>query len=205
MNSARVQRVHVPVDTQVMKTVCFVIACLSVLPRVAASQEANAFRVLATSRTSTMQKEMQEAGNAGFRFAAVMGGETAVGGKEVVVVMQRGRDAADGKYDYRLLATSRTSTMEREMQQAADAGFQYVGQTVFESLFGGKEVVVILEKNPAGPATRYEYRLFATTKTSTLEKELRQAGEGAYEVVGMTLGETSIGGTELVAIARRSK
>ena len=183
-----------------MKTVLFVVACLSAVPHIAAAQGANAFRVLATSRTSTMQKEMQAAGDAGFRFASVMGGETAVGGKEVVVVMQRLGEAA-GKFEYRLLATNRTSTMEKEMQQAADAGFQYVGQTVFESLFGGKEVVVILERNPAAPPSPYQYRLFATTKTSTLEKELRQAGE--YEVVGMTLGETSIGGTELVAIARR--
>ena len=149
-----------------------------------------------------MQKEMQAAGDAGFRFASVMGGETAVGGKEVVVVMQR-LGESDDKFEYRLLATNRTSTMEKEMQQAADAGFQYVGQTVFESLFGGKEVVVILERNPAAPPAGYQYRLFATTKTSTLEKELRQAGE--YEVVGMTLGETSIGGTELVAIARRKR
>ena len=80
---------------------------------------------------------------------------------------------------------------------------RYVGQTVFESLFGGKEVVVILERNPAVATERYQYRLLATTKTSTLERELRDAGEGAWEVVGMTLGETVIGGTELVAIARR--
>lgn len=185
-----------------MKTALFVVACLSVVPHIAAAQGANAFRVLATSRTSTMQKEMQAAGDAGFRFASVMGGETAVGGKEVVVVMQQLGESA-GKFEYRLLATNRTSTMEKEMQQAADAGFQYVGQTVFESLFGGKEVVVILERNPAAPPSPYQYRLFATTKTSTLEKELRQAGE--YEVVGMTLGETSIGGTELVAIARRKR
>ncbi len=36
--------------------------------------------LLATGKTSTMQKEMAEAADAGFRFAAVMGGETAFGG-----------------------------------------------------------------------------------------------------------------------------
>ena len=42
-----------------------------------------------------MQKEMQDAGAAGFRYAAVMGGETPIGGKEVVVVMQKtGSDAS---------------------------------------------------------------------------------------------------------------
>ena len=160
-------------------------------------------RVLATNRTSTMQKEMQEAGDAGFRFAAVMGGETAIGGKEVVVVMQK-PGVSTSKFDYRLLATSKTSTMQKEMQEAAGAGFQYVGQTVFESAFGGKEVVCILERDTAATsAAKYEYRLFATTKTSTLEKELKAAGESGFVVVGMTVAKTLVGGNELVAIARR--
>lgn len=178
-------------------------SCLLAVPSVGAAQDGNSFRVLATTRTSTMQKEMQDAGEAGYRFAAVMGGETAVGGKEVVVVMQRtGR--ATTRYDYRLLATTRTSTMQKEMQQAGDGGFRYVGQTVFESAFGGKEVVCILEREPsADQSVKYEYRLLATTKTSTLERELREAGESGFEVLGMTVGKTAIGGTELVAIGRR--
>jgi hypothetical protein len=186
-----------------MKTTLLALVCTLVLPISPYAQEISTHRVLATSKTSTMQNEMQDAGAAGFRFAAVMGGETAVGGKEVVVVMQRaGRDTQ--RYEYRLLATSKTSTMQKEIQEASDAGFGYVGQTVFESLFGGKEVVVILERSPnSADAPKYEYRLFATTKTSTLEKELNQAGDASYVVVGMTVAKTAIGGTELVAIARR--
>jgi hypothetical protein len=179
------------------------IGLLLALPVPMQAQEANAYRVLATSKTSTMQKEMQQAGEAGFRFAAVMGGETAVGGKEVVVVMQK-TGSTPSKYQYRLLATNKTSTMQRELQEAADAGFQYVGQTVFESAFGGKEVVCLLERdlsitNPV----KYEYRLLATTKTSTMEKELKEVAAGAYDVLGMTVAQTSIGGKELVTITRR--
>lgn len=150
-----------------------------------------------------MQKEMQEAGAAGFRYAAVMGGETAVGGKEVVVVMQK-LGASDSNYEYRLLATSKTSSMQKEMQEGADAGFQYVGQTVFESLIGGKEVVCILERDPSTVPVKYEYRLLATAKASTMEKELNEAAAGAYEIVGMTVAKTLIGGKELVTIARRT-
>jgi hypothetical protein len=90
------------------------------------------YRVLATSKTSTMEKEMNEAGGLGYKFVAVMGGETAIGGKEVVVLMQKGGDVS-GKYRYHLLATSRTSTMQKEMNDAASDGYDYVGQTVFES------------------------------------------------------------------------
>lgn len=169
------------------------------------AQEGNAYRVLATSKTATMQKEMQEAGEAGFRYAAIMGGETAVGGKEVVVIMQK-LGVATSKYEYRLLATNKTSTMQKEMQEAADAGFQYVGQTVFESLFGGKEVVCIVERDSnLNQLVKYDYRLVATTRTSTLEKELKESGDASYQIVGMTVGKTAMGGTELVAILRRKR
>lgn len=162
------------------------------------------YRVLAANKTSTMEKELNEAADAGFRFKAVMGGETAFGGNEVVVVMARTAEGK-GRYAYKLLATSKTSTMQKELQEAADAGFEYLGQTVFETLFGGDEVVVILERDKDGEARRFEYRLVATSRTSTLQKELLETGAAGYDVVGMTVSKTAMGGTELVAITRRPR
>ena len=115
------------------------------------------YTVLATSKTSTMQKEMQESGDAGYRFVAVMGGQAAVGGKEVVVLMEKS-DEHPGSLPYRLLATGRTSTLQKELQEAGDAGFSVVGQTVFESAFGGKETAAILQKggtaHPSAPRNK---------------------------------------------------
>ncbi len=162
------------------------------------------YRVLATNKTSTMQKEMQEAAAAGYHFAGVMGGETSFGGSEVVVIMAKA--ATTGKFDYRLLATNKTSTMQKEMQEAGDAGFEYRGQSVFKSTFGGKEVVAILERSFDAPAPpKYEYRLLATKKTSTLQKELAEAGEQGFDFVGLTVAETLVGGNEVVAILRRKQ
>ena len=161
----------------------------------------HAYRVLATSKTSTMQKEMQEAGEAGFRFVAVMGGETAIGGKEVVVLMSKKPGDAT-TYGYRLLATSKTSTLQKELQEAADAGFSVVGQTVFESMFGGKETAAIVEKG-AKAVERFEYKLVATSKTSTMEKELKELADAGYEAIDLTVGKTALGGSELVVITRR--
>lgn len=160
-------------------------------------------RVLATNKTSTMEKEMNEAAEAGFRFKAVMGGDTAIGGSEVVAVLAK-RGEARGRYAYKLLATSRTSTMEKELQAAADLGYEYVGQSVFKSMFGGDEVVCILERDKDNTGGRSQYRLLATTKTSTLQKELVDIGAAGYEVLGMTVGKTALGGKEVVAIARRT-
>ncbi len=159
--------------------------------------------MLATSKTSTMEKELNLAAEAGFRFSFVMGGETAVGGSEGVAVLTRTGD--EGKYWYKHLATSKTSTMQKELQEAADAGFEYRGQTVFKSAFGGEEVVCILERDKDAAPRQYQYKLVATTKTSTLEKELREAGAAGYEVMGMTVSKTALGGKELVAITRKPR
>ena len=159
------------------------------------------YRVLATNRTSTMERELNEAAEEGFQLEAVMGGDTAFGGSEVVVVV--GRRPHPGRYAYRLLATSKTSTMQTELQAAATAGFVYRDQTVFETALGGEEVVVILERDKEATSRSVEYQLLATSRTSTLEKELQSAAARGYELIGLTVGETAFGGTELVAITRR--
>jgi len=161
------------------------------------------YRVLATSKTSTMEKEINEAADAGYQFHAVMGGETAVGGKEAVVIMgKKTGEESKARKKYKLLATSKTSTMQKEMQLAGDEGFEYRDQTVFQSAFGGREVVVIMEME-AGSAKRVEYKLLATTKTSTMQKELQEAGEAGFALVGLTVAKTAMGGSELVSILRR--
>ena len=90
------------------------------------------YRLLATTRTSTLEREMNEAAEEGYRFQNAMGGDTAFGGSEMVSIMMRDSSPA-GRFAYRLLATNRTSTMQAEMQEAGDEGYRYRGQTVFES------------------------------------------------------------------------
>ncbi|HZM87478.1 MAG TPA: hypothetical protein VFF31_13225 [Blastocatellia bacterium] len=161
------------------------------------------FRLLATNKTSTMQKEMNEAADAGFHFEGTMGGETSFGGSEVVVIMSRDPSAPEKRYEYKLLATSKTSTMQKELQQAGNAGFEFKGQSVYSSTFGGKEVVVILERDSEAKHAQWEYKLLATKKTSTMQKELNEAGAEGFVFVGVTVGDTAIGGKEVVSILRR--
>lgn len=161
------------------------------------------YRLLATNKTSTMQKELNEAADAGLRFGGVMGGDT-LGGSEVVVIMTRDANAETrSRFRYLLLATNKTSTMQKELQEAGDQGFEYKGQTVFDTSFGGDEVVVILERNLDAPTVHYEYRLLATKKTGTMQKELAEAGAAGFEFVGVTVGKTAFGGSEVVSILRR--
>lgn len=171
----------------------------------AADAERVDYRVLATSKTSTMEKELNEAGDAGYQFSSVMGGDSAVGGKEVLVVVRKAAAApASEKRVFKLLATSKTSTMQKEMQQLGDEGFEYQGQTVFQSAFGGREVVVIMQRNPAAGGRTIQYQLLATSKTSTMQKELQEAGEAGFQLMGMTISKTAIGGAEMVCILAKA-
>jgi hypothetical protein len=184
-----------------VKTIAFTLA-IGLLTATSAFAQID-YRVLASAKTSTMEKEMNDAGAMGYKFMAVMGGNTAGGGNEVVVLMQKGGDVA-GKFRYRLLATSKTSTMEKEMNDAALDGYDYLGQTVFKSAFGGDEVASIVER-AAAPASEFVYKLIATSKTSTLQKEANAIGRDGFQALGMTVGKTALGGSELVVIARRKK
>ena len=161
------------------------------------------YKLLATNKTSTMQKEMNQASEEGYRFAGVMGGETAFGGSEVVVIMSKLAADSRAVYEYKLLATNKTSTMQKELQQAGDQGFEYKGQSVFSSTFGGREVVVILERDKNANPPRYEYKLLATSRTGTMQKEISEAGKNGYEFVGVTVAQTAFGGKEVVVITRR--
>src|SRR6185295_15911647 len=71
-----------------LRAIC--LALLSVTSVIAA-QDSYDYRVLATTKTSTMEKELNEAADAGFRFDHAMGGKSTFGGSEVVSIMVKTR------------------------------------------------------------------------------------------------------------------
>jgi hypothetical protein len=190
---------------RILPSFALVASCLGVTAR---SEEAPPsrfeYKLLATSKTSTMEKELNEAADAGFRFEGVMGGETSFGGKEVVSIVSRAAGAdAKARYQYKVLATNRTGTMQKEMAEAAAAGFVYRGQTVTDTMFGGREVVVIMERDRDTTGAVAEYKLLATSKTGTMQKELSEVAEAGYRYRGVTVAKTSFGGSEVVVITER--
>lgn len=179
--------------------------CALALAASAAAQEGSCeYKLLATQKTSTMKKELNEFAAQGFHFAGVMGGETAFGGKETVVIMERCGNSDRDRFHYELLATNKTGTMQKEIQQAGNEGYEYKGQTVFETSFGGQEVVIILERDRnLKEVPRYIYKLLATKKTGTMQKELSEVATAGFQFVGITVAETAFGGKEVVVITRK--
>ena len=80
--------------------------------------------VSSSNRTGTMEEELNEAGAAGYRVVGMQGGETGFGGNQVVVIMAL--DPEGRRFRYVLLATSRTGTLESELNELPP-GFSFVG------------------------------------------------------------------------------
>jgi hypothetical protein len=139
------------------------------------------FKLLATTKTSTMQKEIDQAAAAGYRI--LVGAPTS--GTEMALFLSKDGSVAD-PYKYKLLATTRTSTMEKEINEAAADGYRLIPSTMIgkSSLFGGIEIVMIMERPPR-VTKEYSYKLLATNLTSTLQKDVTETKEAGYVVVGM--------------------
>ena len=141
----------------------------------------NRYLLLSTVKTSTMQKELDEASAQGFR---IISAALSCGQSEMVLFLERVAQPPD-TYKYRLLATTRTSTMEKELNQAAQEGFRLLPRTITAKQgFLTNEIVSVLEQTPKS-STRYQYRLLATNRTSTLQKEVTQSEADGFVLVGL--------------------
>ena len=112
-----------------------------VLEKVATPPDNYQYLLLATTKTSTMQKELDEAAARGFRLLpnTMISKKRSFGGDEVVVVLEKAPNLAT-VYEYLLLATNRTSTLQTEMTEAVQDGYSVMG------MVSRGEHMVILEK-----------------------------------------------------------
>ncbi|MGD9902453.1 MAG: hypothetical protein AB7U83_03200 [Vicinamibacterales bacterium] len=168
------------------RLVAVALLAVAASPRVQAQER---YLVLATTRTSTMQQELNDASDRGFRVV----GASRTDGAEVLVVLER----ASGDFDYHLIATQRTGTLQREITAAAERGYRVVPQAVTTKrnagLFGladandrsEGELLVIMEKGPGTPPG-LAYHVVATSRTSTFQKEMSEAVERGYTLVALT-------------------
>ena len=154
------------------------------------------YLLLATEKTSTMQKELNKAAKEGHRILA--GSPTS--STEIMMLLEK--SAQPKTFQYKLLATNKASTLEKELNKTADKGFRLLRQTVagkrgtggskFGFSFGGfrapatapDEIVAVMEAGPVS-GQRYEYLVLDTMRTSTMQKEISEAVEEGYEVAAM--------------------
>ena len=141
---------------------------------VAEGQEAaDKYLMLAAERTTTMQREIDDAAAKGFRvFGAIP-----TDGSEAVILLEKSND----RYQYRLLAATRIGTLQREISEAAGDGYYIVPRAVARK---GDELLVLMEKGPDG-TSRPQYQVVGTDRTGTLQKEITQASNEGFTLIAV--------------------
>jgi hypothetical protein len=157
------------------------------------------YKVLATRRVSTIEKELTQSAAEGWEFRGLMSqfgmGDlmamafTHVGG-ETSMVLERESGETKRRFEYRLLSAQRKKTIQQELDQAVAEGYLPLamagGQDTSGAmvLIGPKFVINIVLgrslESPDADKGRYEYRLLGAAKVKTMEKDINQAAKEGF-------------------------
>ncbi len=162
-----------------------VLALLSLAPTAEAQVAPPDYVVLDTERTSTMQQELQEAADNGYRLVPGQGswGPTAI--------LEKAGDPEP--IEYFLLATSKTGTLQNEIDEAATQGYRLA------SVLGkGDEAVVVMRRAPGQVDPTHEYVVLGAKRAGTMEEELLAAAANGFRLVGQSHYKSP--SSEIVAI-----
>jgi hypothetical protein len=126
------------------------------------------YLVLDTIRESTMQKELDEASQAGFRVIQGVGNTS--------LLLKKLADSG-GKYEYLMPVVD-----EKQLNEAGAKGYRVVAESFnFRRSFSR----LVVERAP-GESRQYQYRALGTVRGSTLENELADALKQGYAMVGLS-------------------
>jgi hypothetical protein len=127
-----------------------------------------------------MEKEMNNLAKEGFQFHL-----TSIGS---VTIMSRPLNVKTRMYEYKLLATRRTGTMQKELTDMGVQGYQFLGTSS-----GAGGMVSTMERGVDVSGKHYEYKFLAATLESTTQKELGEALAGGFKFLEISdLGERMI-------------
>ena len=146
---------------------------MSLAPLAEAQVTTPDYLVLDTERTDTMQQELQEAADNGYRLVPGQGswGPTAI--------LERAVDPEP--IEYFLLATSKTGTLQNEIDDAASQGYRLA------SVLGkGDEAVVVMRRAPGKADPTHEYVVLGTKRADTMAEELRAKAANGFRLVGQS-------------------
>jgi hypothetical protein len=132
------------------------------------------FRFVSTTKTSTFEKELNAAAKEGHRFVRLAKAFTDDGVAALVVREPANKDAPAVLYEYKVLATNKLSTLEKEFDEAAAQGYEFRGITSHAKglPFTFPETIMVMERVAGETKRRFEYRFQSTQREKTTQKEL---------------------------------
>ena len=173
----------------------FALIILLSLPALAAAQakppsvkidDDQTYVVLSTKRIQTMEKELAEVASRGFRV--MYGAPTQQ--YDMAILLKRVQESSVAPYSYKVLATSRIKTMEKELSESARQGYRLLPRTVVSKMgFLTFELVMLMEREPKSDKN-YEYKLVTAGKETKLHKKIDEAiAQGFVPITMITIGE----------------
>ena len=144
------------------------------------------YLVLSTKKISTMEKELDEVATKGFRVLYSAPTQQF----DMALFLKRDENSIKSPASYKILATTRLSTMEKELSEFAKQGYRFLPRTaIFKAGLFTAEFVTLMEKVP-NPTVRYEYKLVQGRKEVKVHKEI-EAGiaDGFQPITMIILGE----------------
>ena len=136
-------------------------------------------RQVSSVRTSTLERELNEAASAGYRV---------VGGSLMSVALQK-VDISTTTYSYKVVGANRGNTLAAEIQQAGREGYRVLPGAIMPNPGSRLETVVVMER-PSTALRSYEYAFVAPSANASAA--LVDLGEKAFTpvaLIGRTYGD----------------
>lgn len=144
--------------------------------------------ILSTKRIQTMEEELDEVAAKGFRV--IYGAPTIT--VDMALFLEKTQNP-ERPFNYKILATSRNKTMEKELNEFAVQGFRLLPRTIiFKQGFLTNELLTVMEREFESNV-KYEYKLVQAFKEVKLQTKIDAARAEGFEPVTMiTLGDNIV-------------
>ena len=139
------------------------------------------YNVLARKDTGKLEKELNKAGQNGFRVVA----GSSTGGEEVTLLIEKSAEEG-AAFKYVVIAAGETPKLEQRLSVASSQGYRLLPNTVTSKskTLGSGDIVMVFEK-ASGQKGNYEYLLLETSFGASLQRILAGAVDQGFQVVGM--------------------
>jgi hypothetical protein len=142
------------------------------------------YRLIATTKGSTLERELNEWAKQGFRFEKE---SQAIGMSTFTVLASRPLGSTPSqRYEYKILNVGQFTKQKKEL---SSQGFLFRAATIASSfIVVAPSPVFLLEREIGAEAGRYEYDVIASSKDKEMQTMLGNAASGGFAAVGISAG-----------------
>ncbi|HEX5083029.1 MAG TPA: hypothetical protein VFY40_13365 [Blastocatellia bacterium] len=162
-------------------TIASLIICFCAHLAVAQGCGSLEYRLIATTKGSTLEKELNELAKQGFRFEKEA---QAIGVSTFIVLASRPLGSTPSqRFEYRIFDIGQFA---KQKQELSSQGFIYRAAMLSSFLLSPGSMVYLLERDIGAPSSSYEYDVIASSKDKKLQTMLNGANSGGFAPVAIS-------------------